>query len=113
MQFAEGLHFSVIVTIIKYYHAICIATLQNLMTICYFGFELREFNLKKMMKNFLYLSSIAVLVVVDLIALLCLSISLPSCWDMHILGFELGVIGYLITPVCFYILSESECGTVV
>ena len=39
----------------------------------------------------------------DLFALPCLSTSLPSCWDMHILGLELGIFGGLITPVCSYI----------
>ena len=45
--------------------------------------------------------------VAELFALPCLSTSLPSCWDIHVLSLEFGVFGGLITPVCSYILSES------
>ena len=39
--------------------------------------------------------------------LLCLCLSIPLSFYMHILSLELGVIGGLVTPACSYILSEN------
>ena len=44
---------------------------------------------------------------VQLICLLCLCLSIPLSFHMHILSLELGVLGGLVTPACSYILSES------
>ena len=41
------------------------------------------------------------------VCLLCLCLSIPLSFHMHILSLELGVLGGLVTPACSYILSES------